>query len=147
MHRSPSPRCLRESIPIPNDRVYCPICHTAKVDITEIADTLSQMRARAVEVWMGLRFGPDKALHSYWTGVTVFSDIEALQPTWQQSGFPMPHPGQKKFQKRPVAIAAAAELRIRVASTWSGMAWRTAAASAASAAGMGSAIISRLRSR
>ena len=49
----------------------------------------------------------------------------------------------------PVRMAAAAELRIRVASTWPGIARRTAAASAAASLpeGMGSAISTRPRSR
>ena len=46
-------------------------------------------------------------------------------------------------------MAAAAELRIRVASTWPGMAPRTAAASAAASlpVGMGSAMSTRPRRR
>jgi hypothetical protein len=27
---------LRESIPIPNDGVYCPICHIANIDLTKL---------------------------------------------------------------------------------------------------------------
>ena len=47
----------------------------------------------------------------------------------------------------PVRMAAAAERRIRVASTWPGMARRTAAASASLPEGMGSAMSTRPRSR
>ena len=48
---------LRESIPIPNDGVYCPICHIANVDPWKTADAVSPMRTRIIEVWSGPNAG------------------------------------------------------------------------------------------
>jgi hypothetical protein len=44
---------FRESVPIPNDGVYCPLPY-CKHCTFKITDALSQVRAAIAEVWLGL---------------------------------------------------------------------------------------------
>jgi hypothetical protein len=86
----------------------------------------------------------------FWFGAKVLRLVRTHSAKSKQPaelGCPVHSPARRVGE--PVRMAAAAELRIRVASTWPGMARRTAAASAAASSpeGMGSAISTRPRSR
>jgi hypothetical protein len=42
---------LRESIPIPNDGVYCPVCHIANVDLTRLRKPCPQCGRGLLKFW------------------------------------------------------------------------------------------------